>query len=192
MSDSSERPGELPGSGATPGGRADDGSGSPETRNGPVGVGSSSSEPRMGDDADSPRSGEDYRLPTQVPGDNSVVSGLRNPPAAIRGVGMSTLLLEAVVLLLALRPAQQLADATGSDLALIGVASGACVVGALLLRAKFGWVFGGLLQAFVVIVGVVVHWSIAVIGVLFGLIWFYVLRVRRTVLGSSDKPVETV
>jgi hypothetical protein len=32
------------------------------------------------------------------------------------------------------------------------------------------------------------HWSLAVLGIVFGLVWGYVLYVRRSVLGRPESP----
>jgi hypothetical protein len=115
-------------------------------------------------------------------------SGLRNPAAAVRGVGAGALAVEALVLLLAIAP-----------LARIGGASSGPAIVVVLVLAVFAMVLAGLLRrswawnaAAVVPIGLLVagwlHWSLAVLGVLFGLLWSYVLHVRRTVVsdGTSD------
>jgi len=110
-------------------------------------------------------------------------SGLRDPHAAVRGVGAGTLVAEALVLLLAVLPLRTL----GGDLR--GVAVGAALVLAALavvlaglLRRPWAWWAGAGLQALLFAAGVL-HWSLATLGVLFGLVWAYVLYVRRRVLG---------
>lgn len=119
-------------------------------------------------------------------------SGLKNPGAAIRGVGAAALICEALVLLLALRPVAQLSDAGSAGQAAIGALIVGCFVGMFLLRWPVGWWFGLALQGGVVGVGVFVHWSLVVVAVLFAAIWWYVLRVRRVVLtppSQSEAPL---
>ena len=111
------------------------------------------------------------------------ISGLRNPPAAVRGMGMAALLLESVVLLLALQPVRQFSPL--SDTVALSVTAAMvvlCLVATGFLRKDWGWKFGIAVQV-VVIAGGVAHWSLAVLGVLFLAVWLYVLKVRRTVMG---------
>src|SRR5437773_6042646 len=115
-------------------------------------------------------------------------SGLRNPRAAVRGVGAGALAAEALVLLLAVAP-----------LARIGGVHKGPAIGLVLALAVLAAVFLGLLRrpwvwraALAVPVGLIaggwLHWSLAALGVLFGLLWGYVLYVRRTVLSTEDRP----
>lgn len=110
-------------------------------------------------------------------------SGLRNPAAAVRGVGAGTLIMETVVLLLAIQPIRMLgAGLSGGATAVIcGLAAVALALAAT-LRHGWAWPAGGVLQVMVVAAGLV-HWSLAVVGIVFGAVWLYVLHVRRTILG---------
>jgi hypothetical protein len=93
------------------------------------------------------------------------MSGLRNPPAAVRGVGAAALGIEALVLLLAIAPLVKLGGRdTGPA---VGLVLARAVVPVALLA-------GGFLQ-----------WSLAVLGVVFGVLWGYVLYVRRIVLSGN-------
>jgi hypothetical protein len=112
-------------------------------------------------------------------------SGLRNPGAAVRGVGAGALVAEALVLLLAIQPLRVL------GVHLTGVAIGTvvglalfCVVLAGLLRYRWAWLLVWLPQIALVVAGFLFHLSLAVLGVLFGLVWVYVLSVRRRVTRS--------
>jgi hypothetical protein len=110
-------------------------------------------------------------------------SGLRNPEAAVRGLGAGTLGLEAIVLLLAIQPIRIL----GGDLSGWGV--GAVVALAVLaalvagsMKRKWAWHAGTALQV-LLLVGGLLHWSLAVLGLIFGAAWAYASHVRRTILG---------
>jgi len=109
-------------------------------------------------------------------------SGLRNPPAAARGLGAGTLILETIVLLLGIQPLRMVdGDLNGAAIGVIIGAAVACVVLAGLLRHRWAWYAVGVLQG-VLLLGGFLHWSLAVLGLLFGLVWAYVLHVRRTLL----------
>ena len=128
-----------------------------------------SGEPRSGE----PRSGEPPR------------SGLRNPAAAVRGVGAGALGALALALLLAVAP---LAKVGGPHRGYaIGLVLGLAVITVVLLGMlgrPWAW-----RAAWVVPLGLVaggwLHWSLGVLGLLFALLWAYVLRVRRTVLSGG-------
>jgi Protein of unknown function (DUF4233) len=111
-----------------------------------------------------------------------MTSGLRNPPAAVRGVGAGALAVEALVLLLAVAP---LAKLGGSDTGpAIGLVLGlAAVAGVLagLLRFPWAW-YAGAAVPVALLAGGFLHWSLAVLGLVFGVLWGYVLYVRRSVL----------
>jgi Protein of unknown function (DUF4233) len=122
-------------------------------------------------------------------------SGLANPQRAARSLGAAAMTLEGITLLLAIQPIRMLADrasghlaqappgrgdTTGAVIFLVVVAVAAFVLAGMMRRA-WAWHAAGALQI-VLILGFVAHWSIAVIGVVFGLAWLYVLKVRRTIL----------
>jgi hypothetical protein len=110
-------------------------------------------------------------------------SGLRNPPAAVRGVGAGALAIEALVLLLAILPLAKLGGHRSG--AAIGAAIGLAVVSAVLaglLRHRWAWYAGIALQVVLLACGLL-HVALAVLGLLFGAVWGYVLAVRRKVLG---------
>jgi Protein of unknown function (DUF4233) len=108
-------------------------------------------------------------------------SGLRNPTAAVHGVGAGALAAEGLVLLLALEPMWVLkAGATG--IAVVALLAAICFVLAALVRRAWVWYAAIAVPAALVVCGFVIHPSLAVLGVLFGLLWAYVLHVRRSVL----------
>lgn len=108
-------------------------------------------------------------------------SGLRNPSRAMRALGAITLTLEALVLLLAIQPIRITQETiTVWQLAVLlgGVVWAVLCTG--LLRWRWGWWLGGLLQL-ALVAGGYLHWTIGVVGLIFGLVWLYVLHVRRRV-----------
>jgi len=110
------------------------------------------------------------------------VSGLSNPGRAVRGLGALALVLEAVVLLLAIAPVRMLQK--GIEPAQLAALLGGAVVAVLIagfLRHAWAWRLGTALQIALVVCGVL-HWTLAVIGVVFGLGWAYVIYVRYRVL----------
>ncbi|MEO3818311.1 DUF4233 domain-containing protein [Plantactinospora sp. B24E8] len=110
-------------------------------------------------------------------------SGLRNPDRAVRGLGALTLSVQTVVLLLAIQPIRLLGGDLGG--AAIGVVVGLAVLAALLagsLRRSWAWHAGTVLQALLLLSGFL-HWSLGVLGLIFGAVWVYVLHVRRVILG---------
>jgi len=110
-------------------------------------------------------------------------SGLRNPVAAVRGMGAATLVLEALVLVLAIQPIRVLgAGLTGAAVgAVVALAIGAVGLAGS-LRRGWAWQVGTVFQGTVLLAGLL-HWSLVGVGVLFGLVWGYVLHVRRVILG---------
>jgi hypothetical protein len=111
-------------------------------------------------------------------------SGLRNPEAAVRGLGAGTLALEAIVLLLAIQPIRVL----GGDLHGWGV--GAVVTLAVLaavlagsMKRKWAWNAGTVLQVLLLVSGLL-HWSLAALALIFGAAWAYASNVRKTILGQ--------
>jgi len=105
-------------------------------------------------------------------------SGLKNPTAAARGVGMGALILEAIVLLLAIQPIRIIApDTPGWALGIVAGLALACMGVAGLLRRPWGWHVGTALQVAVVLTGVF-QYAMFVVGGVFLLIWIYVLKIR--------------
>jgi hypothetical protein len=107
-------------------------------------------------------------------------SGLRNPAAAVRGMAASALVIEAVVLLMAIVPLVKLGSGAAAGAA--AVLAVLCAVLAGLLRHPWTWYAGIALQV-VLFAGGLLHPALAVLGLIFGAVWAYVLNVRRTVLG---------
>jgi Protein of unknown function (DUF4233) len=121
--------------------------------------------------------------PAGTEGDETRRSGLRNPEAAVRGLGAGTLALEAIVLLLAIQPIRIL----GGDLSGwgIGVVVALAVAAALVagsMRRRWAWHAGTGLQVLLLASGLL-HWSLAALGLIFGLTWAYATSVRHKILG---------
>lgn len=112
-------------------------------------------------------------------------SGLRDPRAAVRGVGAAALGAEALVLLLAIQPMRVLGvRLTGAAITSIVVLAVLCVLLTATLRFAWAWYVGFAIQGALIGCGFF-HPSLAVLGVLFLLLWTYVFRVRRSVLGRG-------
>lgn len=110
-------------------------------------------------------------------------SGLRNPEAAVRGVGAGTLVIEALVLLLAIVPLTKL-DTRSTFWAVVSVV-GLCLLCILLcgmLRYRWAWYAAAAVQVLACLTGVF-HIMLLIFGIVFAGIWGYVLYVRRSVLG---------
>jgi hypothetical protein len=110
-------------------------------------------------------------------------SGLRNPDRAIRGLGAGALALETLVLLLAIQPIRLLGGHLSG--AAVGVILGLAVLAVVLaglLRRRWAWHAATVLQVLLLLAGFL-HWSLAALGVVFGLVWAYVLHIRRSILG---------
>jgi hypothetical protein len=130
-----------------------------------------------------PPSGDDAAAVEGGPGEAPRRSGLRNPEAAVRGLGAGTLALEAIVLLLAIQPIRIL----GGDLSGWGV--GAVVALAVLaaviagsMKRSWAWHAGTGLQVLLLAAGFL-HWSLAALGLIFGAAWAYACYVRKSILG---------
>lgn len=109
-------------------------------------------------------------------------SGLKNPIRAVRSLGAGTLIMEALVLLLAIQPVRVLGGTlTG---AAIGVTVGLALCAVALagvLRRPWAWYAATGLQGLLLLAGLL-HWSLGALGLIFGLVWAYVLYVRRSIL----------
>jgi hypothetical protein len=109
-------------------------------------------------------------------------SGLRNPTGAIRGAAAGALAAEGVVLLLAIQPMRVLGvELTRWAVITVVALAIVCFVTTGLLKRAWAWPLAVAIQVALVIAGFVFHWALAVLGVLFGLVWAYILHVRATV-----------
>lgn len=112
-------------------------------------------------------------------------SGLRNPGRAVRGLGAGTLILEALVLLLAIQPIRLLGgDLSGVTIAVIVAFAVLCVVLAGRLGKAWSWPAATVLQGLLML-SALLHWSLGLVGLIFGLVWVFVLHIRRSILGAT-------
>jgi hypothetical protein len=110
-------------------------------------------------------------------------SGLRNPAAAVRGAGAGALAAMALVLLMGIVPLIRL-DAPGAAVAVLVVLAVVAIVLCGLLRRRWAWYAAALVPVTLVVTGFL-HGALLVLGIMFGLLWAYILHVRRTVLGRG-------
>lgn len=117
-------------------------------------------------------------------GDVPRPSGLRNPGAAVRGLGAGTLVLEAIVLLLAIQPIRVLGgDLSGWGIGAVVVLAVLAIVLAGLMRRPWAWHGGTALQVLLLAAGLF-HWSLTALGLIFGAAWAYASYVRRVLLSA--------
>nr|WP_229716338.1 DUF4233 domain-containing protein [Mangrovihabitans endophyticus] len=125
---------------------------------------------------------DDRAVPDERPDGEARRSGLRNPEAAVRGLGAGTLVLEAIVLLLAIQPIRLLGGSlSGWGIgAVVGLAVVALVLSGC-MRRRWAWPAGTAVQVLLLAAGLL-HWSLAVLGLIFGAAWAYATHVRRSIL----------
>ncbi|MEP6697177.1 MAG: DUF4233 domain-containing protein [Pseudonocardiales bacterium] len=111
-------------------------------------------------------------------------SGLRDPARAVRSVAAGALALEGLIVLLALAPIAKLGGGlTAPRIAALVSLAVLLMLTAGLLRRRWAYLLGGLLQVGVVATGVLTT-TMYFLGIVFALVWLYVLRLRRTVEGG--------
>jgi Protein of unknown function (DUF4233) len=112
-------------------------------------------------------------------------SGLRNPGASVRGAGAAALAAEGLALLLGIVPLRVIgASGTGGTVAIAALALVSFALAGL-LRHRWAWWAASAVPLAIIACGFLVHLALSAVGVLFGLLWLYVLRVRVTVLGRG-------
>lgn len=114
-------------------------------------------------------------------------SGLRDPGAAVRGVGAAALVTMAVVQLLAVVPLARV-GAAAPALWLVGGLAAVAVLLAGVLRRPWAW-WAAVVVPVGLLAGGVLHAALAVLGLLLGLLWGYVLYVRRSVAPTGRDPL---
>jgi hypothetical protein len=101
----------------------------------------------------------------------------------VRGLGSGALVLEAVVLLLAIQPIRILGgNLSGWGVGTVVALAVLCTLAAGSMRRRWAWHVGTALQVLLIASGLL-HWSLAVLGLIFGAAWAYASYVRRTILG---------
>jgi hypothetical protein len=138
-------------------------------------------EPRESAPATGEAASEPPRLPPE--GQPPRRSGLRDPQAAVRALGAGTLALEAIVLLLAIQPIRILGGhLSGWGIGAVITLAVLCVAVAGMMKHRWAWHAGSALQVLLIACGLL-HWSLAVLGLVFGAAWLYATSVRRSILG---------
>ncbi len=107
-------------------------------------------------------------------------SGLRNPPAAVRGAGAGALVAMALILLMGIVPLVRL-DAPTAAVIVIAVLAVVSIVLCGLLKRGWAW-YAAIVVPVTLVATSFLHTALGVLGVMFGLLWGYMLYVRRTVL----------
>ncbi|MDP9816450.1 hypothetical protein J3R04_002420 [Spirilliplanes yamanashiensis] len=101
----------------------------------------------------------------------------------MRGLGAGTLIIEAVVLLLAIQPIRLMGgQLSGAGVAVVVALAVWAVVVSGLMKRSWAWHAGTVLQVCLLLSGFL-HWSLGALGVIFAATWGYATYVRRTILG---------
>lgn len=104
---------------------------------------------------------------------------------AVRGALAAALLLEAVTVLFVPRAIAQVGDGlTAGRLAVLLTLAGLLLVAAGLQRRRAGLILGSVLQLALIATGLLTP-VMYVLGALFGLVWIFLLRLRRDLLGPA-------
>jgi hypothetical protein len=120
--------------------------------------------------------------PEATPGEAPRPSGLRNPGAAVRGLGAGTLGLEAIVLLLAIQPLRLFAGHfSGFGVGVVVALAVLCIALAGMMKRPWAWHAGTAVQVLLLVSGLL-HWSLAGLGLIFGAAWGYATYVRARIL----------
>lgn len=110
--------------------------------------------------------------------DDSQRSGLTNPIRATAGLGACVLALEALVLLLTIVPMRMMRiDHLSWAITVVLVLTAACIVFAARAGRTWAWYGGTAIQA-VLLACWFFHWSLAGVGLIFGVTWWFALSVR--------------
>jgi hypothetical protein len=101
-------------------------------------------------------------------------------------VGAAALCVEALLLLLAISPLTRVAGRSSTTaIWLVLALAGLAIVFAALLRHGWAWP-AAMAIPLGLMIGGLLHWSLAGLGLLFGALWGYVLHVRRTVTSGGS------
>lgn len=111
--------------------------------------------------------------------DDSQRSGLRDPVRAIAGLAACVLALEALVLLLTIVPLRMMRiDHLSLAITVVLVLTVACVVLAARATRAWAWHGGTAVQVVLLLCGLLFHWALAGVGLIFGVTWWFALSVR--------------
>jgi hypothetical protein len=90
---------------------------------------------------------------------------------------------ETIVLLLAIQPIRLFAGhRSGWGITVVLALAVLCAVVAGSMKRRWAWHAGTAVQALLIVSGLL-HWSLGVLGLIFGAAWAYASYVRRTILG---------
>ncbi len=105
----------------------------------------------------------------------------KDPWKSFRGILSGTLILEMIVILLALPVVIRLSPGlSGLKVAYVLLLAAACFAGCMVVKKPWAIPAFCVLQV-AVIAGWVVHWGIGAVGVVFGLVWAYIVYIERDV-----------
>lgn len=118
----------------------------------------------------------------------------KDPMKGVRGVQAGTLIMEAITVFLVLTVILRIHDGqywtTGNQVYVVAVGA-AHVVLAFLQRFSWGLPAAIVLQVFVLAGGFFVHSSMGVVGVIFALVWWYLLHLRRNLIERMKRGLLT-
>lgn len=105
----------------------------------------------------------------------------KDPWKSFRGILSGTLILEMIVILLALPVVIRLSPGlSGLKVAYVLLLAAACFAGCMVVKKPWAIPAFCVLQV-AVIAGWVVHWGIGAVGIVFGLVWAYIVYIERDV-----------
>ncbi|WP_025273654.1 DUF4233 domain-containing protein [Haloglycomyces albus] len=123
---------------------------------------------------------------TNPPTDESR-SGLKNPPAAARGLATAALILESISLLLGMAPMNMVLPDPTWALVILGALALGCLV--LLGFSRHGWIWpAGMGLQVVLVASWTVHPALGIAGVISAAVWGYCWKVRNELLRPPRRP----
>lgn len=131
--------------------------------------------------------------PVETPGDDAPADDALVDPhprtvRAVNGVFAATLTLEALVVLFVPRAVAQFGSGlTATKLVILVVLAALLVATALLVKRPWALVLGSVLQLAIIACGVMIS-AMYVLGVIFGAIWLYELKIRKQLLAPRPRP----
>lgn len=118
----------------------------------------------------------------------------KDPMKGVRGVQAGTLIMEAITVFLVLTVILRIDEGqywTTLNQVYVGVVGGAHVLLAFLQRFSWGlWAAVGL-QVFVLLGGLIVHASMGIVGIIFVLVWWYLLHLRSNLIERMKRGLLT-